>query len=142
MELFEAYLEYSDYKELGGQLPLDVFTKLERKAQRNLDSFTFNRIKVMQKMKIQIPDEVKEVLAEFVNRMNDFNSQMKEGGELLTQYSNGVEQFSYRVQDEDGFKRELHNIAIDWLPSYLTNRLVRFDVERYLQRNNHDTKQA
>lgn len=140
MELFEAYLDYSDYQELGGTLPSDVFTKLERKAQRTLDSFTFDRIKIIKECGYPIPDEVKEVLAEFVNRMNDFNSQMKEGGELLTQYSNGVEQFSYRVQDEQGFKSELHNIAIDWLPSYLTNRLVMFDVKRYLQRNNNDTQ--
>ena len=128
MQLFESYLPYSDYKELGGDLPEKEFTKLERKAQRYLDAITFDRIKHL----TTIPDEVKEVLTEFISRMNTYNNQ-RQGGDLVTQYSNGVEQFSYKTQDENSFKSELAQLAIDWLPTYLTNRLVCFDVERYLQ---------
>lgn len=128
MELFQSYLPYEDYKELGGTLPLDAFTKLERKAQRYLDAMTFDRIKHL----TTIPDEVKEVLTEFISRMNIYNNQ-RQGGDLVTQYSNGVEQFSYKTQDETSFKKELEELAVDWLPTYLTNRMVKFDVERYLQ---------
>ena len=128
-ELFNSYLSYQDYKELGGDLPEDVFTKLERKAQRYLDSITFDRIKKL----TVIPDEVREVLTEFIGRMNSYNNQTKLDGDVVTRYSNGVEDFTYRRQEESSFKKELNEIAIDWLPTYLTNRLVTFDVERYLQ---------
>lgn len=132
-ELFNRYLTYDDYKELGGTLPLDVFSQLERKAQRYLDAITFNRCKCL----TVIPDEVREVLTEFVNRMDEYSKQ-KQNGDVVTQYSNGVEQFSYKTQDEDSFKKELAQLAVDWLPVYLTNRMVKFDVERYLQRNDND----
>jgi len=137
MELFESYLPYSDYKELGGELPEDAFAKLERKAQRYLDSFTFDRIKKL----TVIPDEVKEVLTEYISRLDDYNKQAA-NGDVLTQYSNGVEQFSYQRKTENTFKKELSQIAVDWLPSYLTNRLVNFDVDRYLQRDDNNTQQA
>lgn len=127
-ELFNSYLTYQDYKELGGTLDENTFKYLERKAQRYLDSITFDRIKSL----TTIPDEVREVLTEFVNRMDVYNNQ-RQSGDLVTQYSNGVEQFSYKTQDENDFKKELAQLAISWLPTYLTNRLVTFDVERYLQ---------
>ena len=127
-ELFNSYLTYQDYKELGGTLDESTFKNLERKAQRYLDTITFDRIKKL----TTIPDEVREVLTEFIGRMDTYNNQ-RQSGDLVTQYSNGVEQFSYKTQDEDSFKSELAQLAIDWLPIYLTNRLVSFDVERYLQ---------
>jgi len=127
-ELFNSYLTYQDYRELGGQLDENTFKHLERKAQRYLDSITFDRIKSL----TTIPDEVREVLTEFINRMDIYNNQ-RQNGDIVTQYSNGVEQFSYKTQDESGFKKELAQLAVDWLPAYLTNRLVCFDVERYLQ---------
>lgn len=127
-ELFNSYLTYQDYKELGGTLDESTFKNLERKAQRYLDTITFDRIKKL----TTIPDEVREVLTEFIGRMDTYNNQ-RQSGDLVTQYSNGVEQFSYKTQDEDSFKSELAQLAIDWLPVYLTNRLVSFDVERYLQ---------
>lgn len=127
-ELFNSYLTYQDYKELGGTLDESTFKHLERKAQRYLDTITFDRIKKL----TTIPDEVREVLTEFIGRMDTYNNQ-RQSGDLVTQYSNGVEQFSYKTQDEDSFKGELAQLAIDWLPVYLTNRLVSFDVERYLQ---------
>ena len=130
MDNFKSYLTYEDYKELGGTLPLDDFSKLERKAQRWLDSFTFNRIKSL----THIPDVVKEVLVEFINKLNTVSNQ-RENGDLVTQYSNGVEQLTYKVLTEEETKSELYQLAIDWLPTYLTYRGVNFNVQEYLQRN-------
>lgn len=132
MNNYVSYLTYEDYKELGGELSLDAFTKLERKAQRWLDTFTFNRIPHL----TTIPDEVREVLTEFINRLDTMDNQ-RENGDLVTQYSNGVEQLSYKVLTEDEVKSDLYKLAIDWLPNYLTFRGVNFDVEEYLQSNNH-----
>lgn len=135
MESYTSYLTYEDYKELGGDLPLDAFTKLERKAQRWLDTFTFNRIQKLPK----IPNEVREVLTEFISRMNTLSNQ-RENGDLVTQYSNGVEQLTYKVLTEDEIKGELYKLAIDWLPNYLTYRGVKFDVEEYLQSDRNNPK--
>ncbi len=133
MDNFKSYLTYEDYKELGGSLPLDAFTKLERKAQRWLDSFTFDRVKELQ----HIPDEVKEVLVEFINKLDTVSNQ-RENGDLVTQYSNGVEQLTYKVLTEEETKKELYQLAVDWLPNYLTYRGVNFDVQEYLQSANNN----
>lgn len=130
---YESYLTYEDYKELGGDLPLDTFTRLERKAQRWLDTFTFNRIKHL----TIVPDEVREVLVEFISRMDTINNQ-RENGDLVVQYSNGVEQLTYKVLTEEETKKELYRLAVDWLPDFLTFRGVNFDVEEYLQSNNNN----
>ena len=57
---FERYIEYNEYLELGGKVSEDAFVLLERKAQRWLDYFTFDRVNYL----TRIPDEVKEVLAQ------------------------------------------------------------------------------
>lgn len=135
MNGYTSYLTYEDYKELGGTLELDAFNKLERKAQRWLDSFTFDRIKHL----TVIPDEVKEVLTEFIGRLDTISNQ-RENGDLVTHYSNGVEDLTYKVLTEEETKQELYSIAVDWLPTYLTFRGVNFDVDEYLQSNNNNSK--
>lgn len=133
MEEFESYLTYEEYTELGGSLPLDDFTKLERKAQRWLDSFTFDRIPQLP----EVPRVVKEVLTEYISRLDTVNNQ-RENGDLVTQYSNGVEQLTYKVVTEDETKNDLYVLAVDWLPTYLTYRGVNFDVKEYIQSNNNN----
>lgn len=130
---YESYLTYDDYKELGGTLPEKEFQLTERKAQRWLDYFTFDRCKQLE----VIPNEVREVLKEFIDRLTAFEAQ-KEAGETITQYSNSVEQLTFKVKTEEDTKKELSSIALEWLPDYLTNRLVNFDVRAYLQRNGNN----
>jgi hypothetical protein len=132
---YESYLTYDDYKELGGTLPEKEFRLTERKAQRWLDYFTFDRCKQLE----VIPNEVREVLKEFIDRLTAFEAQ-KEAGETITQYSNSVEQLTFKVKTEEDTKKELSSIALEWLPDYLTNRLVNFDVRAYLQRNGNNPK--
>ena len=134
---YTSYLTYDDYKELGGTLPEKEFNQYERKAQRWLDYFTFDRCKQLD----VIPNEVREVLAEFISRLLAFDQQ-KEAGETIKEYSNSVEQITFTVKTEKDVKSELNAIANQWLPDYLTNRLVNFDVRAYLQRDNNHTQQA
>lgn len=124
---YNSYLTYQDYRELGGILDEDAFAKFERKAQRQLDYITFNRIKYC----TTIPDEVKEVLTEMISRLDAYNTQ-KQNGDLVTQYSNSVEQLTYKITTEDDLKKEFVNLAIQWLPDYLTCRCVNFDIQKYL----------
>ena len=127
-EMFISYISYNDYKELGGSLSEDAFNIYERKAQRTLDTITFDRIKHL----TVIPDVVREVLVEFIDRMANRDKQGDGGGEV-SQYSNGVETITYKSRTETSFKKELYQVAVDWLPTYLTNRMVEFDVDKYLQ---------
>ena len=94
-------------------MPLDAFTTYERKAQRWLDYVTFNRVKSL----TVIPNEVKEVITEFIGRLDD-NEQRKKSGDILKQYSNGVEQLTFVAQTEGDMKKELYKLAQEWLPDY------------------------
>jgi hypothetical protein len=126
-EMFISYISYEDYKELGGTLSEDAFTILERKAQRTLDTITFDRIKHL----TVIPDVVREVLVEFIERMGQRDTSGDSG--QVSQYSNGVETITYKSQSDSAFTKDLYKIAVDWLPTYLTNKMVDFDVDKYLQ---------
>ena len=66
---FVSYITYKEYVDLGGTVDEDTFTILERKAQRMVDQITFNRMQYL----LVVPDEVKEVLTEFVNKMGQTN---------------------------------------------------------------------
>lgn len=137
MEQYTSYLTYDDYKELGGTLPQDAFARYERKAQRWLDHITYDRIKYMK----VIPNEVRELLVEFISRMVAYEGQKKDG-DTIKAYSNGVESFTYELKTEKQTQAEFRDLALTWLPDYLTNRLVKFDVREYLQSIGNYTEQT
>ena len=125
---YNSYITYDEYVELGGNLSEDDFPLFERKAQRYLDHITFDRIKSL----TIIPDEVKEVLVEFIDHYSSFNAQNMDG-QVISKYSNDVETITYRRETENEVNRVLYKLARTWLPEYLLNRSVNFDVEKYLQ---------
>lgn len=133
---FQAYITYTEYKELGGAVSETNFPNYERKAQRFIDYITFDRIKKL----TTVPDEVKEVITEFIDRYFNFDTNVKNSdSNNLSQYSNGVETFTYRRQTESSLNSDLYNLAISWLPDYLTCRSVNFDIEQYLQSNSDNS---
>ena len=133
----KPYLTYNEYVSLGGTLSsTETFNKMLRKAQRWLDYITFNRIQAL----TDIPDVVKEVLVEFVDKMYDYETSTSNGGSTVTSYSNGVETFQYNPQTDDDMKKELMVLAQQWLPDYLTFRGCNFDVKEYLQSKDNDTE--
>lgn len=132
---FHSYITYEEYQELGGKVSEDAFTVLLRKSQRLLDYITFDRIKYL----TTIPDEVKEVLTEFIDRTQTFNAQT-ENGDTVSSYSNGVETLTYRLLTEDEQRNELCSLAYQWLPDYLLARSVNFNVTEYLQSENNGTE--
>lgn len=132
---FESYLTFDEYINLGGKVSEDAFPNLERKCQRWLDSLTFNRIPHC----TVIPDVVKEVLTEWVNRIYEYESISSSEEGKLESYSNGVETIKYKDKSEVKFKKELFNLAVEWLPEYLVCRSVSFDVDEYLQSENNNS---
>ena len=62
------YLTYREYKALGGTLDIMPFNVLEFEARRQIDIRTFNRIKE------DIPQEVKICVYKLINSINNFTS--------------------------------------------------------------------
>lgn len=131
---FKSYLTYDEYCELSGKVSEEEFPPLLRKAQRYLDVYTFNRIKELP----EIPDVVKELLADFVDRTSDYSNQSS-NGETIKRYSNGVETIEYRRTTETEFSRSLNKLAVQWLPDYLICKGVNFDVRKYLQTEDNNS---
>lgn len=125
---FKPYLTYGEYLELSGKVSEDAFPALVRQAQRWLDVFTFNRVKKM----TVVPDEVKDVLVVFIDKL-DSHAEVDDAGKVLSSYSNGVEKLEYRKVYESELKKDLRLYAYAWLPEYLVNRSVYFDDTEYLQ---------
>ena len=134
---FTSYLSYTEYQQLGGKVPEESFNVLERKAQRLLDYITFDRVPECP----EIPEEVKEVLTEFVTRMHSFDEQV-EAGDTIESYANSVEKLTYRIKSEEEHNDEMVKYAMKVLPDYLTARSVKFNVKKYLQPENNNPEQA
>lgn len=130
---FTSYLSYIEYQQLGGKVPEESFNVLERKAQRLLDYITFARVPECP----EVPEEVKEVLTEFVTRMHSFDEQV-EAGDTIESYANSVEKLTYRIKSEEEHNDEMVKYAMKVLPDYLTARSVKFDVKKYLQSENNN----
>ena len=131
----ELYLTFSEYTTISGKVTDETFyNKVARKAQRLLDYITFNRIPIVISKTGQVPEEVKDVLAEFVDRTvsTDSSTEM-DFDRSVASYSNGVETITYKLAPESAQDEELRNLAYKWLPDYLVARGVSFDVEEYLQ---------
>jgi len=136
----ELYLTFSEYTTLSGKVQDETtYNKVARKAQHLLDYITFNRIPIVIDKTGEVPEEVKDVLAEFVDRTvsTDSSSEM-DFDRNVASYSNGVETITYKLAPEAEQDAELKNLAYKWLPDYLVARGVSFDVEKYLQTTNNN----
>lgn len=128
---FVSYITYEEYMSLGGMVDEDTFVILERKAQRIVDDITFYRI---QYLKI-IPDEIKEVLTEFINKLGQSNTVkssrtntiMGSNIDDIVQYSNGVETITWRKPTSEEETKEMTKYAQTCLPTWLTYRGILTD---------------
>lgn len=109
------YLNYDEYMELGGTVEESAFSKLERLAERRLKSITHCRELKYDK----IPTEVKEVIAEFVDLMEE-----EKETDNLSSYSNGTESFSYNKKTEEEVQKNYYEIAVRTLPTELISQVV------------------
>lgn len=112
MSDFKAYLTFEEYKELGGQVDMSAFPLLERKAQRKLDSYTYDRLKEAE----VIIDEVKEALTTMIDMLAE------EDGDVVKSFSNGKVSFTYA--DKKTLDERLHYVVLEHLPISLTSGVV------------------
>lgn len=137
----ELYLTFSEYTTISGKVQdEEVYNKVARKAQHLLDYITFQRIPIVIIRTGSVPEEVKDVLAEFVDRTvsTDSSTEM-DFDKSVASYSNGVETITYKLAPEAEQDNELKNLAYKWLPDYLVARGVSFDVEKYLQATSNNS---
>lgn len=118
------FLTFSEYSELGGMIVNEsVFSILEHRAERKLNYFTQDRLKTT----TTIISEVKELMVEFVDRMASVGNNMAG----VTSYSNGIESFGFSEEKSKALDKELHSLAIEYLPIELISAYVESASEVY-----------
>lgn len=73
IEFKKQYLTYEQYRELGGTLDMTPFNILELEAQKNIDKYTFGRLKNLDE---QI-NEVKECGLTLINLLEGYSKNSK-----------------------------------------------------------------
>ena len=105
MEFTKQYLTYEEYQELGGTLEETPFDILELEAQKNIDKYTFGRLK-------DLDEQINEVkiceykLIELLNTYNDYSSKSKLG---YTENTDGYS-ISYSGASENVLKAKINDI--------------------------------
>lgn len=107
-----TYLSFDEYTQLGGKVEKSAFPHLERKARKKLDYYTQDRLKNA----TVIPDEVKECMAEFIDRLAE------QDGEKVSSFSNGS--ISVSFEKEEKTEETLWDIAVEYLPVELVRLAV------------------
>lgn len=105
MEFTNQYLKYDEYCLLGGTLEEAPFDILELEAQKNIDKYTFGRLK-------NLEEQINEVkicefkLIELLETYNSYNTQSKSvSGESTDGYS-----ISYSGASENVLKAKINDI--------------------------------
>lgn len=70
MDFEGQYLEFDEYKELGGSLNETPFNILEFEARRKIDDRTFGRLKMLKEQ----PIEVKMCIFALISSINSYNN--------------------------------------------------------------------
>ena len=106
------YISFEDYKMLGGNVEDEsTFSILERKAEIKLNALTFNRLKDA----TTIPDEVKELMVEFIDLIDNYTNSSTSKDSSVVSYSNGVESFSYKETTEEEQNAKFNRLAKEYL---------------------------
>lgn len=84
------YLTFSDYIDMGGTLTEAAYTRLEYKARRLIDAYTFNRVKAL----TETPESVKMLSFELIC----LGEQDEEGGQIASVGNDGLS-ISYTAVD-------------------------------------------
>ena len=105
MEFTKQYLTYEEYCLLGGTLEEAPFNILELEAQKNIDKYTFGRLK-------ELDEQINEVkiceykLIELIDTYNSYSNQNKLG---YTENTDGYS-ISYSGASENVLKAKINDI--------------------------------
>lgn len=105
MEFKKHYLTYEQYRELGGTLDMTPFNILELEAQKNIDKYTFGRLKNLEE---QI-NEVKICSFELINLLETYSNKSKVNKSISSESIDGYS-VSYNPVDENVSKTKISEI--------------------------------
>lgn len=83
MEFENQYLEYEEYKELGGNLSEMSFNLLEYRAEKQIDELTFGRFRKL----TDYPIELKMCINELITELKKYNESGNKTSENVEKYS-------------------------------------------------------
>ena len=113
MEFENQYLTYEEYQELGGTLEETPFNILELEARKNIDKFTFSRLKNLDK---QI-EEVKICEYKLIELLDTYNSYSTQSKSISSENTDGYS-VSYSGASENVSKAKINDIK-DIIKTYL-----------------------
>lgn len=85
MEFNNQYLNYEEYRNLGGTLEETPFNISELEAQKNVDRYTFGRLKDLEKQS----DEVKVCIYKLIGLIETYNSYEKQNKGISSETTDG-----------------------------------------------------
>lgn len=114
MEFSGQYLTYEEYKGLGGTLDLMPFNILEFEVRKQIDKYTFGRLKNLEKQ----VQEVKMCVYDLISTIDNYN-QLEGLNKAIA--SEGIDGYSisYRTTSEETIKTKSAEI-LDTISSYLS----------------------
>ena len=96
------YLTYSEYTSLGGKLDKTEFIKLEFEARKNIDMFTFGRLK---NLKEQV-EEVKMCVLKLIDTLNKYKKISSRDKSIQSENTDGYTVTYNNSTNISGFKSE------------------------------------
>lgn len=105
MEFSNQYLNYEEYKSLGGTLEETPFNILELEAQKNIDKYTFGRLKDLEE---QI-NEVKICVFKLIELINTYSAYENQNKAISSENTDGYS-VSYSQATENVSKTKMSEI--------------------------------
>ena len=105
MEFTNQYLGYDEYRLLGGTLEEAPFDILELEAQKNIDKYTFGRLKDLDN---QI-NEVKICEFKLIELLDTYNSYSNQNKSVASESTDGYS-ISYSGASENVLKAKINDI--------------------------------
>lgn len=105
MEFTKQYLNFEEYQELGGTLPETPFNILELEAQKNIDKYTFGRLKNLESQNI----EVKICIFKLIEMLNSYSSYNSQNKSISSESTDGYS-ISYSGATENVSKSKMQDV--------------------------------
>lgn len=113
MEFSGQYLTHEEYRGLGGTLDLMPFNLLELEARKQIDKYTFGRLKNLETQK----NEVKLCMFNLITALKSYNADLTRNKAISSESIDGYS-ISYQTMTKEqinGKASEIKGIVSDWL---------------------------
>ena len=115
MDFDEQYLTYAEYQDLGGTLNEVPFNILEFQARKEVDKYTFGRLKNLDEQ----VEEVKLCVFNLINNLEGYNKDLTKNKTIASENTDGYS-ITYKTLSSDDINdknSEIKNIIETYLSS-------------------------